>query len=1084
MNLKYIIKMEDSHDENNANIQNLQNEDNKTKTQKNENSLNNNNINIIIEDENEKLNINENKNEKIDENNNIISENNSIKNQEKKFPKLIWMDFNINGKENLKYKNELKELVFLIECNSIEQGLEEIKKIKFERVILMLTKTMFIDFINLFEKEKKEICCSLNIIVFTKKSGRSAVEEICKKNEQISSGYIFDKTNIFHNFKQIKKFITQETDEKLFFSTHFEIIDENNKIYYESIANFEKIENFEELILPIYFHKIIVPIAPEEIHNFNYYLSTSFEKSKKLISQLENMAEMPIEIICKYWAKIYTLESGKFYSILNNGLREKKFKLFLPFIKMMYEGVNKKALNSISDEELYSGGLISNLELEKLRNNLKENNNNNLPKLIYYFKSFKSFSKLKEKAEYFMQKAQKHKDENSTLIIFIITNNNFKEEFVSNAYIKEFSQFPKEEEVLFFPFSSFEVIKIEDENDHVNIYLNYLGKYKSYIDQKKSIIFRDIPITQFGKDILEMELINYKFTKFWEVEKVIPIINGNSNCILCLQKNIILFSFGNLISNLIKVYDCENNKNLLDINIHTKEINDLLKINEFIFISSSKDNTIKFIKLTDNYSNFTIIKNIGIHRDEVNQTIKLNRDNLYLSCSNDRTMKLFEFDYNHINNMVVEKKSISYFFKFLCVYELPNTNIISISDDGYLKFWEYKNYDLKRTGNLKGFKNCLHNCIFSLNENITLVGTRKKIIFLDINKMQKINKFLLNYNSYSICKFNKSIFLGLKNNTNSCLLFEYEEDYKNKDINFECIGKGRDICLEISYICAIDEKTIVTSNKNGYLKIWKEKEKKPKTLFIEYNSDYNFQEDYDSDNEAKLIITPNKENNIRNEIPGNDDIIPKNNNFDNEYEIINSDDNIILKNSIVDNFINKDNKDNNIQSNNSKNEEQNNNNINIINEDESKLNIIFCLPNGTKKIIQCEKNKTVEELLKIFLEKMNFDNEFNVEENLFFNYNAKKLKINDKTKIENIFYTDYSQIIVYDKKGLLFNNSINLKTVKGNEYKLSVSPNENVYELLQSYLENFGEKEEIKNIEDLKKINFEEFLIKISKLNK
>ena len=42
---------------------------------------------------------------------------------------------------------------------------------------------------------------------------------------------------------------------------------------------------------------------------------------------------MPMEIICKYWAKIYTLESGKFYSILNNGLREKKLNYFYLLLK-------------------------------------------------------------------------------------------------------------------------------------------------------------------------------------------------------------------------------------------------------------------------------------------------------------------------------------------------------------------------------------------------------------------------------------------------------------------------------------------------------------------------------------------------------------------------------------------------------------------------------------------------------------------------------------------------------------------------------------------------------------------------------
>ena len=329
--------------------------------------------------------------------------------------------------------------------------------------------------------------------------------------------------------------------------------------------------------------------------------------------------------------------------------------------------------------------------------------------------------------------------------------------------------------------------------------------------------------------------------------------------------------------------------------------------------------------------------------------------------------------------------------------------------------------------------------------------------------------------------------MGLKNDKNSCLLFEYEQDNKNKDINIECIGKGRDICLEITCIYAIDEKTIVTSNKNSYIKIWKEKEKKPKTLLIENNSDYNFQEDYDSDNESKIIITPNGENKIENKTPGNDDIILKGKNCEKDYEVKISVGNKILKDLILNklnNNDNKDNKDNNKQSNDSINEEHNINNINIINENESKLNIIFSLPNGKKKIIQCEKNKTIGELLKLFLEKMKFDNEFNTNENFIFNYNAKILKINDKTQLNDIFYTDYSQITVYDKKGLLINNYINLKTIKGNEYILLVSPNENIYELLQAYLEDFREKEEIKNIEDLKKINFEQFLIKIAKLNK
>ena len=56
----------------------------------------------------------------------------------------------------------------------------------------------------------------------------------------------------------------------------------------------------------------------------------------------------------------------------------------------MYEGVKKKVFTSVTNEKLYSGGLISNSELQKLKDSLNENNNNNnqMPKLIHYFKAF------------------------------------------------------------------------------------------------------------------------------------------------------------------------------------------------------------------------------------------------------------------------------------------------------------------------------------------------------------------------------------------------------------------------------------------------------------------------------------------------------------------------------------------------------------------------------------------------------------------------------------------------------------------------------------------------------------------------
>ena len=139
-----------------------------------------------------------------------------------------------------------------------------------------------------------------------------------------------------------------------------------------------------------------------------------------------------------------------------------------------------------------------------------------------------------------------------------------------------------------------------------------------------------------------------------------------------------------------------------------------------------------------------------------------------------------------------------------------------------------------------------------MNEKIILVGTKKAIVFVDIIRKERIKKVLLNYNAYSICHFQGNIYLGLKNNINSCLLFEYTYNKEYSDINFECRGKGLDKCLEISYITCLDEKAIITCDKYNSIKIWKVTERKPKTMLFGNNPDYCFEEDYESEDEKEV----------------------------------------------------------------------------------------------------------------------------------------------------------------------------------------------------------------------------------------
>jgi len=366
---------------------------------------------------------------------------------------VIWIDRKIDNSENKNYINRLNKISQLKSFSSIEQGFNEILNIRFKKVILILSHKMFKDFIPKFEIEKNKIFCCLNIIIFTQTNKKSLVTEICNKNKDISSGYIFDKANIFDDISQIIDFIQRQGEGKNENMKIFEINNIKKEILFDdTMNNFENYENIEELILPLYFHKLIEPPTLEEIHNFNYYLLSSFGKNGKeieeLITQFENMSEMPIEILCKYWIRVYTLDKAKFYSILNYALRNKRFKIFLPFIKMSYEGVKRKVFDSTINKMLYSGGGISKLELEGMRNIL-----NSQKKVFYYSKSFISFSNNSDKTKSFMDWDK----DGYCPLLFILDNKNKIINGVSNAYIKEFSRFPDEEEVLFFPFSSFEI---------------------------------------------------------------------------------------------------------------------------------------------------------------------------------------------------------------------------------------------------------------------------------------------------------------------------------------------------------------------------------------------------------------------------------------------------------------------------------------------------------------------------------------------------------------------------------------------------------------------------------------------------
>ena len=109
-----------------------------------------------------------------------------------------------------------------------------------------------------------------------------------------------------------------------------------------------------------------------------------------------------------------------------------------------------------------------------------------------------------------------------------------------------------------------------------------------------------------------------------------------------------------------------------------------------------------------------VIKSFSIHNKGVNQTIKLKIDNLYASCSNDKTIKIWQYDFKDNNSNIIIKDSFNSNNNVLCLCELPNLNFVSMANN-YLIFWKKTSFfSHEEEKILKGFKKCLHNCLFIL----------------------------------------------------------------------------------------------------------------------------------------------------------------------------------------------------------------------------------------------------------------------------------------------------------------------------------------------------------------------------------
>ena len=632
----------------------------------------------------------------------IISDNFSLYDDiNNPIKKIFWIDENINSEENKKYLMILNKLFKNIETFEDEQSLFEIiQKSKFDIYIIIVNGKNFDNYLNYVLNNSIygiPVCA-----IFTRNE-----LELKGQIKKEYKNYLNDKfynplgisTTIENLIEKIKKFITDYVQQINNINLGFS----NTPKDYKYCFIFEFIDDDYKLIFPYLYKNILqnTKISTKDIRQTNLFILENYggdQSIKNLIVPLLNVENIPSEIIGKFWGRIYTMESP-FYKNLNNNLMKLDNAHYNEYIQMLYKGL--KEFEYKDNDILYRGTNISNEEIENILNFYKNRKNDDGYKASYliYSRAFISFSKDKNVSLGFIQDIK-----NTKKILFQLKNScNIKN--LSNAYLYNISYYPKEYEVLFFPFSTFIIENIINENDIYYISLEYLGRYEQRIKSKiktvdKNIMKKIISQTNFSKDTVKLNIIPKEIENNKEIN--IDLKENNIiNSIIDYNNEVNLNNINSEINCIYKGF--ENIIDLLynDISKINPEINES---NIEIFVNEDK---IKF--------NYKYVNNM---KGEIKVKFKFkklieNISYLFYNCSALKAVDLSSFYSNKINDM-------SYMFSGC--YSLESINLISFKSN-QLKNLSYmfsgcyslKSIDLSsiNANEVKNIEGLFNNC-FSL----------------------------------------------------------------------------------------------------------------------------------------------------------------------------------------------------------------------------------------------------------------------------------------------------------------------------------------------------------------------------------
>ena len=429
---------------------------------------------------------------------------------------LIWISNNIKSQEYDECINDIKSFnkFNITTFKDIGKGIAQIKQIKFEQCIIIIDSDIYAKFNEEFNKIIDVLYLIPKIIVFDNKNQiKTEKPNECRAyitKNKVNLNFMNEK-DIYENFESIKQ--------QLVYNDTLKYFSNNDKF------TFEQIKTEDDLSLLMNYHKLINEPSNEDIRKFNFFLYETFKNIDSNLSYLLNQTfknKVPKKILIRYWLRIFSFVDVS--KIINEDLKKKSTNFDI-YVKLLYFGLKNKYITPILNQNFYRGGTLSINELDEIKKNLK-NKNSELPGCICFSKVFLNFSLKKEIGMKSMEDYIQNLNRSKEILVFfeIIKGEDIDSENATNVEFDKVSFFPDRKEVLFFPYSCFEVSGIEEKNfDNSNKYFHinliYLGKYKKLV-QKKEL--------SDSKDITPNKFVEYLFSsKICSVEKVVEVINNN-----------------------------------------------------------------------------------------------------------------------------------------------------------------------------------------------------------------------------------------------------------------------------------------------------------------------------------------------------------------------------------------------------------------------------------------------------------------------------------------------------------------------------------------------------------------------------